>query len=96
MYLLGRILKYRDQDGCWKHVEVKTLTNNSFILTNHEKEHGIKEKGKYELALVNGEQIYRVHNPFNFGEGQSFDSNNFFKASPKDYTLHFKILKKTK
>lgn len=89
-------IKYRDQDGCWKHVEVKTLTNNSFILTNHEKEHGIKEKGKYELALVNGEQIYRVHNPFNFGEGQSFDSNNFFKASPKDYTLHFKILKKTK
>lgn len=84
-------IRYRDQDGCWKHVEVKALTNNSFILTNHEKEHGIKEKEKYELALVNGDQIYRVHNPFSFRNGESFDSNKSFRASPKDYTLYFKI-----
>jgi hypothetical protein len=87
-------IKYRDESGTWKHVEVKSLSNNSFILSNPEKEHGIKQKGKYELALVDGVKIYRVFNPFNFENGESFDSNRSFTASPKDYTLHFKILKK--
>jgi hypothetical protein len=89
-------IEYRNEEGIWIHVEVKTLTNNSFVLTTLEKEHALLEKEKYEFALVDGNIIYRVYQPFHFKNGDSFVSNNSFKAVPKDYTIQFNLSKLVK
>jgi hypothetical protein len=88
-------ITYKNKNNIWKHVEVKALSkDNSFILTQPEKEHGIEENDIYEFALVSNEGIYRVYSPFSFDTNENFESNNSFTAQPKDYTLHFKIKKK--
>ena len=88
-------ITYKDENDIWKQVEVKALSkNNSFILTQSEKEHGIEESNIYEFALVSTKGIYRVYSPFSFETTENFESNNSFKAEPKDYTLHFKLKEK--
>jgi len=87
-------IKYRDNDMVWKYVEVKHLSNNSFIMSEPEKRFGIKENNKYEFALVDGKKIYRIYSPFSFIGDKSFDNNDFFIATPKDYIITFKINKK--
>jgi hypothetical protein len=84
-------IEYRNNDETWIHVEVKTLNNESFILSAKEKEYALKNSNKYEFALVNGKKIYRIYNPFNFKDGDSFESNKAFRAEPNDYTLKFNI-----
>ena len=88
-------ITYKDENDIWKQVEVKALSkNNSFILTQSEKEHGIEESSIYEFALVSTKGIYRVYSPFSFKTTENFESNNSFKAEPKDYTLYFKLKEK--
>jgi len=58
---LGYDLKYRDSNGIWKYVEVKTLSGKKFFLTKTEKEFAKKNIGKYEIFLV-GDKIHRIVN----------------------------------
>jgi hypothetical protein len=86
-------IQYRNKEGIWVHVEVKTLSNNSFILTASEKKHALEANEKYEFALVDGSNIYRISKPFSFRNGDTFESNSSFKAIPKDYTIRFRLVK---
>lgn len=87
-------ITYEDENGVWRHVEVKSLSNNNtFILTQAEKEHGIKYNNIYEFALVSKTEIYRVFSPLSFVDGEYFESNKSFTAVAKDYSLYFNIKK---
>ena len=76
-----------------RQCEVKSLTNGTFMLTAHEKQHALQVSKKYEFALVEDNKIYRIYNPFNFKIGESFEANDSFVALPNDYTVKFKLEK---
>ena len=56
---LGYDIKYRNKDGEFKYVEVKSFSAGQFYLTKNEKEFAQKHIGSYEVFLV-GEEIYRL------------------------------------
>ncbi|PQJ31104.1 hypothetical protein BST92_03815 [Nonlabens arenilitoris] len=85
-------LKYEDEKGVWRYVEVKSLSyDNSIIITKAEREYGIQNNLLYEFALVNNDGIHRVANPFSFKTGETFEENEFFTAEINDCKIHFKL-----
>lgn len=59
---LGYDIKYKNHDGIWKYVEVKTYNGYQFNLTKNEKEFAQKHYGFYELFLVSNQKIYKIEN----------------------------------
>ena len=84
-------IEYKNDNGEWKYVEVKSVSGDYFIISYLEKEKGISEPGKYEIALVKDGVIYIVKNLFEFNNGESFDNNSKFTSQPKDYVFTFNI-----
>jgi len=84
-------IEYKNRLGEWKYMEVKAISDDYFIISNGEKNKGLSEFNKYEMALVKNELIYVVKNLFEFNNGESFDNNSKFKCYPKDYIFTFNI-----
>ena len=84
-------LEYKNENGEWKYVEVKAVSGDYFIISYLEKEKGISEPDKYEIALVKDGIIYMVKNLFEFNKGESFDNNSKFTSQPKEYVFTFNI-----
>ncbi len=84
-------IEYKNKEGEWKFLEVKAISDDYFIISNSEKEKGLSEPDKYEMALVQDENIYIIKDLFEFAKGESFENNNKFTARPKDYIFQFKI-----
>jgi Domain of unknown function (DUF3883) len=62
---LGYDFKYKKAEADpFDLLEVKSFSNNSFIMTAHELEVGFREKEKYHLALVKEDTIYWVKDFF--------------------------------
>jgi hypothetical protein len=77
----GYDLKYRDNKGEWKYVEVKTYSGNRFYLTRNEKEFADGHKGRYEIFLV-GDEILRI-------KDVDFSNSNKFKLTSKEYVVEY-------
>ena len=76
-------IRYLSEDGYWKYVEVKSFSNNTFILTKSEKEFGEKHDDVYEIWLVNNDsKIYTLTN---------FFSRDDVLLIPKDYLVSIQI-----
>ncbi len=76
-------IRYLSEDGYWKYVEVKSFSNNTFILTKSEKEFGEKYDDVYEIWLVNNNsKIYTLTN---------FFSRDDILLIPKDYLVSIQI-----
>jgi hypothetical protein len=86
-------IRYKNELGIWKYLEVKSITDNQFIISGPEKEKGIAEPDNFEMALVMDKTIYMVKNIFKFNQGESFENNSKFVAHPKDYIFVFDISK---
>jgi hypothetical protein len=84
-------LEYKNEAGEWKYVEVKAMSNSQFIISSPEKDKGISEPEKFEMALVNDTTIYMIKDIFNFNQGETFENNSKFVAYAKDYVLTFDI-----
>ena len=84
-------IEYKNEDGEWKYLEVKAMSDNQFIISSPEKIKGIDNPDRFELALVAGETIYLVKDLFKFEQGESFENNSKFVAYPKDYVFSFKV-----
>jgi len=84
-------LEYKNDDGEWKYLEVKAMSDNQFIISGSEKDKGISEPDKFEMALVNDTSIYMVRDLFKFTQGETFESNSKFVAYAKDYVFYFDI-----
>lgn len=84
-------IEYKNQDGEWKYLEVKAIIDCYFIISNPEKEKGLSDPDKYELALVKDKDIHMVKNLFKFNPGESFNNNNKYSVQAKDYIVSFSI-----
>jgi hypothetical protein len=84
-------LEYKNEGGEWKYLEVKAMSDNQFIISGSEKDKGIAEPDKFEMALVNDNTIYMVKDIFKFNLGESFESNSKFVAYAKDYVFLFDV-----
>lgn len=78
-------IEYKNEEGHWKYLEVKVISDDQFIISSPELEMGLAHADNYELALVDGETIYLVKDIFRFAEGESLENNSRFIANPKDY-----------
>ncbi len=84
-------LEYKNEAGEWKYLEVKAMSDNQFIISEPEKDKGITEPDKFEMALVNDNVIYMVKDIFKFKQGETFENNSKFVAYAKDYVFTFNI-----
>jgi hypothetical protein len=84
-------IEYKNESGEWKYLEVKAMSDNQFIISGSEKDKGISEPDKFEMALVNESSIYMVKDIFNFKQGETFESNSKFVAYAKDYVFFFDV-----
>lgn len=82
-------IEYKNEAGEWKYLEVKAIHDNCFIISGSEKDKGISEPDKYEIALVNDTTVYMVKNIFKFKQGETFESNSNFVAYAKDFVFVF-------
>jgi hypothetical protein len=87
---------YKNSNNEWKYLEVKVISDDTFIISDSEKEMGLNEPDKYEMALVSERDIYIVKNLFKFFNGESFENNSKFTAQAKDYVFSFDINKITR
>lgn len=84
-------IEYKNESSEWKFVEVKAMSDNQFIISNSEKDKGIAESDKFEMALVKEGTIYMVKDIFKFKQGETFENNSKFVAFPKDYVFVFDL-----
>ncbi|MGV8829328.1 MAG: sacsin N-terminal ATP-binding-like domain-containing protein [Breznakibacter sp.] len=84
-------LEYKNEAGEWKYLEVKAMSDNQFIISGPEKDKGIAEPDKFEMALVKDNTIYMVKDIFKFKQGETFESNSKFVAFAKDYVFVFDL-----
>jgi len=84
-------IEYKNEEGDWKFLEVKTISVDQFTITYSEIEKGKSDPNKYEVALVRDNNIYVVKNLFDFKEGESVQNNSKFNAYPKDYIFSFNL-----
>lgn len=84
-------IEYKNENGEWKYLEVKAISDNQFIISGAETNKGISEPNKFEVALANDNEIYIVKDLFIFDSGETFESNSKFVAYPKDYVFVFDV-----
>lgn len=84
-------IEYKNENGEWKYLEVKAISDNQFIISGAETNKGITEPNKFEVALVKDNEIYIVKDLFIFDSGETFESNSKFVAYPKDYVFVFDV-----
>lgn len=84
-------VEYKNHNGEWKYLEVKAILDGYFIISNLEKEKGLSDPDKYELALIKDDNIYIVKNFFKFKPGENFNNNDRFSAQAKDFIVSFSI-----
>lgn len=89
-------LEYKNEGGEWKYLEVKSISDNQFIISGPEKDKGVAEPDKFEMALVNDTTIYLIKDIFKFKQDETFESNSKFMAYAKDYVFFFDIENLTK
>lgn len=89
---LGYDIRYTDENKEEKFVEVKAVSSdNSFYISENEKQCGLKHKSKYVMALVIGKKIHFVKDFFKFEEGESFDGNKKYTVKNNNYKVYFKV-----
>lgn len=84
-------IEYKNENDEWKYLEVKAISDNQFIISGSETNKGISEPNKFEVALVNDNEIYIVKDLFVFDSGETFENNSKFVAYPKDYVFVFDV-----
>lgn len=80
----GCDIKYINNDGITKYVEVKTLSGNKFHITKNELSFSKEQAGLYELFLV-GEYINIIRNV-------DFEDKKQFSIEGQEFTVSYNII----
>lgn len=89
-------IKFRNRNGKWNYVEVKTTTSDKleFKISNFEVNFGIENNSNYEILIVTNaldekknRRIKRLQNPFKFGKDESFTNNSKFLVKNDNFTI---------
>jgi len=78
---LGYDIKYKNEEGIYKYVEVKTFSNGQFYLTKNEKEFAQNNFGFYELFLVS-DKILKIQNI-------DYNDDDIFKLDSSEYIVRY-------
>jgi len=79
---LGYDIKYKNNQGIWKYVEVKVYSNSKFFLSKNEKRFAEENKDNYEIFLVTDEEINKLTNI-------DFYDRNRFLLEANDYVVYY-------
>ncbi len=89
----GYDIKYRIE-GKWKLLEVKSASNDSFIISYNEVQTGLRCKEKYHLALVKNGHIHIVEDFFmNDSWENDFMIVGNYTAVPKEWLVSYLLAK---
>jgi hypothetical protein len=89
---LGYDIKYKNEHGIWKYIEVKAASSNYFFLSINEKDFGIANNKDFELAIVKENKIHFINDFFIFdNDTDTFENNSKYEVSEKDYVVFFEI-----
>jgi hypothetical protein len=76
-------IKYKNQNGDWKFVEVKTSANSVFYISKNEYDFANKHKDYYEIYLVSSDEIHKI-TPVDFSKlgltATEFEVNYKYKS----------------
>jgi hypothetical protein len=79
----GYDIKYKNQNGDWKFVEVKTSSNFVFYISKNEYGFANEHKEHYEIYLVSSDEIHKI-TPVDFSElgltATEFEVNYKYKS----------------
>ncbi|MES2514713.1 MAG: DUF3883 domain-containing protein, partial [Bacteroidota bacterium] len=82
-------IEYKNEAADWKYLEVKSISENQFIISSAEANYGVNEPDRFEMALVSDDTIYLVKDIFKFKPGETFENNSKFTPYAKDYIFVF-------
>jgi len=85
--MIGYDIKYRNTDGVWKYVEVKTDSGNKFYVTKNEIEFAKSHKGLYEIFFV-GNEIYKIPDV-------DYEDKDKFRMEEQDYLVFINLVNAT-
>ena len=80
---LGYDIKYKNEEGIYKYVEVKTFSNGQFYLTKNEKEFAQNNFGFYELFLVS-DTILKISDI-------DYNNESIFTLDSSEYMVRYSI-----
>ena len=80
---LGYDMKYKNKEGEWRYVEVKTHSGKQFYISRNEKQFAEEHFGLYEIFLV-GNEIYKFTDV-------DFTDTSIFQLRSKDFIVEYKI-----
>ena len=80
---MGYDIKYKNEEGIYKYVEVKNFSNGQFYLSKNEKEFAQSNFGFYELFLVS-DNILRIQNI-------DYNNDTIFQLDSSEYIVKYSI-----
>ena len=80
---LGYDIKYKNEEGIYKYVEVKNFSNGQFYLSKNEKEFAQSNFGFYELFLVS-DSILKIPNI-------NYNDDTIFQLDSSEYIVKYSI-----
>jgi hypothetical protein len=83
---LGYDMKYKNHDGVWKYVEVKTHSGKQFYISRNEKKFAEDHFGLYEIFLV-GDEIYKFTDV-------DFSDNSTFTVIENEFIVFYELEEK--
>jgi len=90
---IGYDIRYKKDktDLNWIFLEVKSISGKSFIISTYEVQFGIENNNQYQIALVDGSNIYLIDDFFmNEDRIADFNSlNNNASIKPLDFEVYF-------
>ncbi|WP_452228965.1 sacsin N-terminal ATP-binding-like domain-containing protein [Lacinutrix sp. MEBiC02404] len=86
-------IEYKKADEAWRFLEVKKDSGGYFYMSIYEKQTAVSDaiREKYDVAIVNQNNIHIIKNPFNFKDEETFDMNSKFNAESTEFKINFKV-----
>jgi hypothetical protein len=86
-------IEYKKANEAWRFLEVKKDSGGYFFMSKYEKETALSDKAreKYDIAIVNNNNIHIIKNPFNFKDEETFEVNSKFYAESTEFKISFEI-----
>lgn len=86
-------IEYKKADEAWRFLEVKKDSGGYFYMSIYEKQTAISDavREKYDVSIVNQNNIHIIKNPFNFKNEETFEINSKFHAESTEFKINFKV-----
>lgn len=84
-------IKYKNEFGFWKKLEVKNYNGNYFKISKDELNLGIDESKEFEIGLVNNKRLFVIKDLFAFENNDNLYKNSKFRIESNNYTIFYSL-----